>query len=82
MPWTVNTIRRLKALVAHWKVSQAEALRRSLAAAEARLKSEPAKPNPAAMLRELFAPGRGLDPKKAGAYIAEVYEDRKRWRGE
>ena len=78
----LNTIRRLKALAGHWKVSQAAALRRALADAEANIKSESAKPNPAAMLRELFASGRGLDPEKAGAYIAEVYEDRKHWRGE
>ena len=78
----VNTIRRLKTLAGHWKVSQAEALRRALADADARIRSESVKPNPAAMLRKLFALGHGLDPEKAGAYIAEVYEDRKHWRGE
>jgi hypothetical protein len=77
-----NTIRRLKTLAVHWKVSQAEALRRALAETESRIRSESVKPNPAAMLRDLFASGQGLDPEKAGAYIAEVYEDRKHWRGE
>lgn len=77
-----KTIRRLKDLAAHWKVSQAEVLRRALADAEARVRSESVKPNPAVMLRDLFASGNGLDPEKAGAYIAEVYEDRKHWRGE
>jgi predicted transcriptional regulator len=78
----VKTIRRLKNLASHWKVSQAEVLRRALADAEARVRSESDKPNPAALLRNLFASGKGLDPEKAGAYIAEVYEDRKHWRGE
>ncbi len=34
------------------------------------------------MLRALFASGEGLDLEKGNAYIAEVYEDRKHWRGE
>ncbi len=34
------------------------------------------------MLRELFATGGGLDFEKGSAYIAEVYEDRKHWRGQ
>lgn len=73
------TSKRLKRLAARWHISQAEVVRRSLEEAE---KADEQKPNPVAMLRELFASGQGLDPGKAGAYIAEVYEDRKHWRGE
>lgn len=74
-----TTAIRLKRLAARWQVSQAEVVRRSLADAEKQTEARQA--NPAAKLRELFASGKGLDPKKAGAYIAEVYEDRKQWRG-
>ena len=42
----------------------------------------PERPDPAAMLRELFATDGGLDLEKGNAYIAEVYEDREHWRGE
>ena len=74
------TAKRLKRLSARWQVSQAEVVRRSLEEAEKQVESR--KPDSVAMLRELFASGRGLDPKKAGAYIVEVYEDRKHWRGQ
>jgi hypothetical protein len=49
---------------------------------EAEKRAETQQPAPAAMLRELFASGRGLDSEKAKAYTAEVYKDRKHWRGE
>ncbi|MFA7233252.1 MAG: hypothetical protein WC076_03985 [Terrimicrobiaceae bacterium] len=75
-----TTAQRLKRLAAHWQVSQAEVVRRSVAQAEKQNETE--KPDPAAMLRELFATGGGLDLEKGNAYIAEVYEDRKHWRGE
>lgn len=75
-----TTAQRLKRLAAHWQVSQAEVVRRSVAQAENQNETE--KPDPAAMLRELFATGGGLDLEKGNAYIAEVYEDRKHWRGE
>jgi len=71
---------RLKRLAAHWHISQAEVVRRSLVEAEKRAETQ--QPAPAAMLRELFASGRGLDSEKAKAYTAEVYKDRKHWRGE
>jgi hypothetical protein len=70
------TAARLKRLAVRWQVSQAEVVRRALAEAEAR----PAKADPIAMLNELHASGRGLDPAAAEAYLAEVREDRKRWR--
>lgn len=75
-----TTAQRLKRLAARWRVSQAEVVRRSLEKAEQ--EAETQQPNPLEMLRDLFASGKGLDPAAAGAYIAEVYEDRKRWRGE
>jgi hypothetical protein len=74
------TAQRLKRLAARWRVSQAEVVRRSVEQAENR--SETEKSNPVDMLRELFASGGGLDPETADFYIAEVYEDRKHWRGQ
>lgn len=74
------TAQRLKRLAARWDVSQAEVVRRSVAQAENLKPAET--PDPAAMLRALFASGGGLDLEKGNAYIAEVYEDRKHWRGE
>ena len=74
------TARRLKRLAARWQVSQAEVVRRSVEQAEKA--SEPEKIDPVVMLQGLFSEGGGLDPSKADAYIAEVYEDRKHWRDE
>ena len=74
------TAQRLKRLAARWQVSQAEVVRRSVEQAEKTI--APDNPDPAVMLRELFATGGGLDLEKGNAYIAEVYEDRKHWRGE
>ncbi len=71
---------RLRRLAARWKVSQAEVVRRSLERAEDEAVRE--KSDPATVLRGLFAAGKGLDPEKASAYIDEVYEDRKHWRGQ
>jgi hypothetical protein len=74
------TAQRLKRLAARWQVSQAEVVRRSIEQAETR--AQTGQPDPVVMLRTLFASGGGLDPEKGGSYIAEVYEDRKHWRGE
>jgi len=74
-----ETFRRLKRLAARWQVSQAEVVRRAVALAESQ--PELQTPDPAAMLRKLQEGGQGLDPKKAGSYLAQVYTDRKRWRG-
>jgi len=73
------TAQRLKRLAARWRVSQAEVVRRAVAQAE--VGETAGKPDPVALLRAYHAKG-GLDPAKAEAYLAEVYEDRKRWRGE
>lgn len=70
---------RLKRLAACWQVSQAEVVRRAVAQAEAANGHH--KPDPAILLREYHAKG-GLDRTKAEAYLAEVEENRKHWRGE
>jgi predicted transcriptional regulator len=75
-----GTAQRLRRLAARWNVSQAEVVRRSVE--EAENNAQAAQPDPVAMLRSLFASGGGLDPETGNAYIAEVYEDRKHWRGE
>lgn len=74
------TAHRLKRLAARWHVSQAEVVRRSVENAEKQTETE--QQDPVAMLQKLFASGGGLDLEKGNAYIAEVYEDRKHWRGE
>ncbi|MEP6821817.1 MAG: CopG family transcriptional regulator [Chthoniobacterales bacterium] len=74
------TTLRLKRLAARWQVSQAEVVRRSLEKAEQ--DAECHQPHPLEMRRALYASGNGLDAATAGSYIAEVYQDRKRWRGE
>lgn len=73
-----KTAQRLRRLAALWQVSQAEVVRRSVEQAEA----EAQKPDPVALLSELFAAGGGLKAETADSYLAEVYEDRKHWRGE
>ena len=74
------TAARLKRLASLWKVSQAEVVRRPVAEAETAAATP--KPDPAAMLRAFHARGGGMDREKAEAYLAEVYEDRKHWRGQ
>jgi len=73
-----GTIGKLKRLAVHWKVSQAEVVRRSVDRAPR--ETEPAKPDPIAMLKRLHATGGGLDKAVADRWSAEVSEDRKRWR--
>ena len=75
-----TTADRLKRLAARWQVSQAEVVRRSLEHAEKLAASQQI--DPIAALRRLHEKGGGLDPAEAEAYLAEVYEDRKRWRNE
>jgi hypothetical protein len=72
------TTARLRRLAAAWQVSQAEAVRRAVAQADAQ-----ARPNndPIAALRELHDSGQGVDPQQAQAYMTEVREDRKHWSG-
>ncbi|MCX6879822.1 MAG: hypothetical protein NTW21_39360 [Verrucomicrobia bacterium] len=74
-----TTTSRLRRLAFLWQVSQTEVVRRSLEQAEKQ--AEFPKPDPVAMLRRLHETGGGLDRDQAEAYLAEVYEDRKHWRG-
>jgi len=48
---------------------------------QAEKQAEIHKPDPVAMLRCLHEKGGGLDRAQAEAYLAEMYEDRKHWRG-
>jgi predicted transcriptional regulator len=73
-----ETIRRLKRLAARWRVSQAEVVRRAVAEAEARPEAQSS--DPVDMLRQMQE-SDPLDPKEAERYLAQVYEDRRRWRG-
>jgi hypothetical protein len=66
---------KLRILSARWKVWLAEAVRRAVAQAEARTHDQ--KPKPVEMLRQLHDSGQSLDPEKAEAYLAQIYEDRK-----
>jgi hypothetical protein len=70
---------RLKRLAGRWRVSQAEVVRRSVEQAEKSMES--GKPDPIALLRQLHEKGGGLDRGQAEAYLADVYEERKHWRG-
>ncbi len=73
------TASRLKRLASQWQVSQAEVVRRSLEQAE-RL-GQRGKPDPEALLSALHKTGAGLSAEAAANYLAEVREDRKKWRG-
>lgn len=73
-----GTTARIKSLAKLWKVSQAEVVRRAVSLAEA----PASKPDPVALLQQLHATGAGLPAKAAKAYLAEVREDRKKWRGQ
>ncbi len=72
------TAGRLKRLASLWQVSQAEVVRRAVAQAENQ--SVGNTPDPIRMLQELHAAGEGLEPRTARAFLAEVREDRKRYR--
>jgi len=74
-----KTAHRLQRLASLWRVSQAEVVRRAVAQAESAATA--ANPDPVAMLKALHAAGQGLDAKTGEAYLAEVREGRKHWRG-
>lgn len=67
-----GTIARIKNLSKHWKVSQAEVVRRAVSLAEQPI----AKPDPVALLQQLHSTGEGLSAKVAKAYLKEVRRDR------
>ena len=71
------TMRRLKNLATRWQVSQAEVVRRALSQAESQRLPGPIDPLEALKAYHLK---RGLDHKKAEAYLGTVREDRKHWR--
>jgi hypothetical protein len=75
-----GTISRLKSLSVRWSVSQAEVIRRALSQAE-KTSELILQPDPIKMLASLHASGAGLSKKVGDAYLKEVYEDRKKWRG-
>lgn len=71
-----GTTLSIKSLAKLWKVSQAEVVRRAVSLAE-----KPAiRPDPVAILQQLHNSGEGLSAKVAKTYLAEVREDRKKWR--
>lgn len=71
-----RTTRSIKSLAKLWKVSQAEVVRRAVSLAE----KPAAKPDPVTLLQQLHASGDGLVSETAKKYLAEVREDRKKWR--
>lgn len=71
---------RLKRLSAQLNVSQAEVVRRAVAEIESMINAQGK--DPMALLREVHASGQGLAREAAESYLAEVREDRKKWRGE
>lgn len=73
-----QTAKRLQRLSRDWKVSQAEVVRRAVAAAET--SSNTSGESAVEALRELHRSGGGLVREEADRYLAEVREDRKRWR--
>ena len=73
-----QTAKRLKKLAKEWKVSQAEVVRRSVEFAEQNPKDSAV--DPVEALKALHRSGGGLVREVADQYVAEVREDRKRWR--
>ncbi len=73
-----ETADRLKRLSVEWKVSQAEVVRRSVEMAATSSGSKNS--DPIGALRQLHESGGGLVREVAEQYLAEVREDRKRWR--
>ena len=75
-----TTAARLRRLAAVWQVSQAEVVRRAVALASDQ--NDAKRPDPAAVLRELHASGKGLVREDAMAYVAESRANRADWRHE
>lgn len=73
-----TTARRLRHLASIWQVSQAEVVRRAVEQAEKQ--TTVGKPDPIALLRQLHEKGGGIERTRAEKWIAEIREDRKRWR--
>lgn len=75
-----STADRLKRLSLRWQVSQAEVVRRAVEQAEAQANASD--PNPLSRLRQLREAGQSLTLEAADAYMCEVYQDRRNWRGQ
>lgn len=72
-----STVARIRRLAAAWSVSQAEVIRRVVAATDA-----VTNPDPVALLATLHQSGGGLNVAEGELYLATVREGRKDWRGE
>ncbi len=70
------TVTRIRRLATAWKVSQAEVIRRAVAATDVATN-----PDPLAMLESLHQSGSGLSTAKAESYLTAVREARSEWRG-
>src|ERR1700693_2041492 len=70
-----ETMDKLRKLSSRWKVFFAEAVLRAVPQAELQDKAQ--RPNPVELLQQPHDSGQSLDPKKAKAYLTQVYEDRK-----
>lgn len=73
-----ETIDRLRRLSARWQVSQAEVVRRAIEIAENQDRDEGIEVRE--QLQSYRASGR-MKPDEADAYLEEVREDRRQWRG-
>ena len=73
------TVGRLKHLAGLWHVSQAEVVRRAVALADEKAESET---NAADVLRSLHRSGKLLVREEAEAYLSELDEGRRSWRGD
>ena len=73
-----QSVQRLKRLSSRWHVSQAEVVRRSLEQAEKSVMQS--EDDPVDLLTQLHADGAGLVAEDAARYIADVREDRAKWR--
>ena len=74
-----GTVDRLKRLSGIWHVSQAEVVRRAIALADEKAKAET---DAATALRALHKSGKLLVREQAEAYLAQVDDNRRSWRGD
>lgn len=74
-----GTVGRLKRLSGVWHVSQAEVVRRAIALADEKAKRET---DAVDALRALHASGQLLLREQAEAYLTQVDESRRSWRGD
>lgn len=73
-----ETAKRLKRLASKWEVSQAEVVRRAVQAAEHL--PPPDRSSIAEKYAQFLEQGRGCVREEADRYLAEVREDRQKWR--